>query len=229
LCNSILKEKYDLKLDVPRNGQNAPTRYNNPGGAYPKQSLERYGLEGYGVIGGGHKIGKYPTPANGVAANIAHLREMLPYIEGKTLGQARHYWHYGNTNGTENLPGMDNTEVITREKLYDQNWLVQWMRSTAQIEGFQKELSNDVFTEAFKILNETPSFSPSGTGDNFKDGGSGKEAKGEKDKEESDNPLIAGLNAKLQDVLKGGFGPDVLSKALNTTLAAAQGAIASTK
>ena len=53
--------------------------------------------------------------------------------------------------------------------------------------------------------------------------------KDKKEKEESDNPLIAGLNAKLQDVLKGGFGPDVLSKALNTTLAAAQGAIASTR
>ena len=53
--------------------------------------------------------------------------------------------------------------------------------------------------------------------------------KDKKEKEESDNPLIAGINAKLQDILKGGFGPDVLSKALNTTLAAAQGAIASRK
>jgi len=149
------------RVDVPNDGRTAPTRYNNPGGAYPKSGLEQYGMQGYGIIGGGHKIAKYPTPAHGVAANIAHLRAMP--ITGKTVGQARHYWVYGNFGGSKDMPGMDASQVITPELLKDQNWLAQWMTTTAQLEGYKGPLDRSVFDEAFKILDGASTYDPSKT------------------------------------------------------------------
>jgi len=147
------------RVDVPNDGRTAPTRYNNPGGAYPKSGLERYGMQGYGIIGGGHRIAKYPSPAHGVAANIAHLRTMP--IMGKTLGQARHYWVNGNFNGSMNMPGMNVSQVITPELLNDQNWLVQWMVTTARLEGYKGPLDQSVFDEAFKLLGNPLTYDPS--------------------------------------------------------------------
>jgi hypothetical protein len=149
------------RVDVPNDGRTAPTRYNNPGGAYPKSGLERYGMEGYGIIGGGHKIAKYPTPGHGVAANIAHLRTMP--IVGRTLGQARHYWVNGNFSGSMDMPGMNPSQVITSELLKDQNWLAQWMVTTAKLEGFKGPLDQSVFDQAFRLLDGTSTYDPSNT------------------------------------------------------------------
>lgn len=149
-----LNEAYNQRIDIPYDGKtNAPTRFNNPGGAYPRKDLEPYGLEGYGVIGGGHKIGKYPSVAHGVAANIAHLRK-LPVVGG-TVANARHYWVNGRP-GSMDLPGMDNSQIITQELLQDPNWLAQWMVATARAEGFQGRLDQQTFNDAFRILNEAP-------------------------------------------------------------------------
>lgn len=157
-CNLIL-ETYGKRIDIPYDGRTAPDRYNNPGGAYPSEKFAPFGLEGYGIIGGGHPIGKYPTVANGVAANIAHLRSM-PVI-GKTVGEARYYWVYGKMGGTKPLIGMNNNEVITAELLQDPNWLAQWMKATAAAEGFKGQLNDNTFTQAFDILNRNSNFKPS--------------------------------------------------------------------
>lgn len=115
-------------------------------------------MEGYGILrnpktGRTDPIGRYPTLANGIAANIAHLKSMP--IVGKTVGQARHYWVYGNFNGTKPLIGMNNNQVITQELLNDPNWLAQWMRATASDEGFGnmgRKLDDASFNQAFAIL-----------------------------------------------------------------------------
>lgn len=157
-----ITEARNKRVDIPYdNKTNAPTRYNNPGGAYPSKDFEKFGIQGYGVIGGGHKIGYYPTVADGVAANIYHLRKM-PVI-GKTVAQARHYWVYGNFNGTKNLPGMDNNQVITKELLQDHNWLASWMIATARAEGFQGNLDRNVFNTAFRKLDSRSDYDPSQT------------------------------------------------------------------
>ena len=132
-CNLIL-EAYGKRMDIEFDGRPASDRYNNPGGAYPSQKFEKYGMMGHGIIGGGHPIGRYPTLANGIAANMAHLKSM-PVI-GKTVAQARYYWVNGRWGGTMPLIGMDNNQVITAELLNDPNWLSQWMRATAAAEGF---------------------------------------------------------------------------------------------
>lgn len=158
----FIKEAFNNRVDIPYDGKtNAPTRYNNPGGAYPAQKFEKLGLKGYGVIGGGHKIGLYSTVGDGVAANVYHLRSMP--IVGKTVAQARNYWVYGNFNGSKSLPGMNDNQVITDQLLKDHNWLAAWMIATARAEGFQGTLDKGVFDYAFKKLDGTSNYDPSVT------------------------------------------------------------------
>jgi hypothetical protein len=152
-CNLILEAFYGKRVDIPFDGRPASDRYNNPGGAYPSQKFTKYGMEGYGIIEGGHPIAKYPTLAHGIAANIAHLKSMP--IVGKTVGQARNYWVYGNFRGSKNLSGMDSNQVITQELLNDPNWLAQWMNATAKDEGFGKKgrkIDDQSFMQAMNIL-----------------------------------------------------------------------------
>lgn len=157
-----LTEVWNKRVDIPYdNKTNAPTRYNNPGGAYPSQKFEKLGLRGYGVIGGGHKIGYYNSVQDGVAANIYHLRSMP--VVGKTVAEMRHYWVNGNFNGRKSLPGMNDNQVITNELLQDHNWLASWMVATAKAEGFQGTLDKNVFDAAFKKLDNVSSYDPSKT------------------------------------------------------------------
>ena len=151
-CNLIL-EAYGKRMDIEFDGRPASDRYNNPGGAYPSQKFEKYGMMGHGIIGGGHPIGRYPTLANGIAANMAHLKSM-PVI-GKTVAEARYYWVYGRWGGTKPLIGMNNNQVITAELLNDPNWLSQWMRATAAAEGFGnkgRQIDDASMQQAFAIL-----------------------------------------------------------------------------
>ena len=160
-CNLIL-EVYGKRVDVPVDGRAAADRYNNPGGAYPKQSFEKFGMQGYGIIGGGHPIAKYPDLASGIAANIEHLRSMP--VVGKTVGEARYYWVNGKFGGSKPLSGMDNNQVITAEMLTDPNWLAQWMRGTAQDEGFGKtgrQIDDNSFSQAIAMLQSKSNFDPS--------------------------------------------------------------------
>jgi len=160
-CNLIL-EVYGKRSDVPLDGRSAPDRYNNPGGAYPKQSFEKFGMEGYGVIGGGHPIAKYPDLASGIAANIEHLRSMP--IVGKTVGEARYYWVNGSFGGSKSISGMNSDQVITAEMLTDPNWLSQWMKGTAQDEGFGqsgRQIDDNSFSQAITMLQNKSNFSPS--------------------------------------------------------------------
>ncbi len=145
------------RQDIPYDGRSAPKRYNNPGGAYPKATFVKFGMTGYGVIGGGHPIGNYPSVANGAAANMYHLRNMP--VVGMTVGEARNYWVNGSKGGYMELPGMNSNQVITRELLEDQNWLAGWMKATAMAEGFGNINDQDL-SGAFKILDGESNFDP---------------------------------------------------------------------
>ena len=139
-------------VNIPYRGVPAPNRYNNPGGAYPKKDFLKFGLEGKGIIGGGHPIGKYPNIESGIAANMAHFKQMNPV--GKTVGQMRHYWTKGKFGGSTPMAGMNENEVITREKLNDPEWMGQWMRSTAQGEGFRGNISDEELASGFKFYQQ---------------------------------------------------------------------------
>jgi hypothetical protein len=223
-CNLIL-EVYGKRIDIPYDGRNAADRYNNPGGAYPSAKFVPFGLEGHGIIGGGHPIGKYPTVANGVAANIAHLRSMP--VVGKTVGEARHYWVNGKMGGTMPLVGMNNNQVITAELLQDPNWLAQWMKATATAEGFKGNLNDNTFAKAFDILGKASSFTPSqqyaGTGATQQDGTSQQPPEGgEKDKEQSP---YAAMFAQYLPSAAGGFTKEKGAESLKGIMSTAVGAI----
>lgn len=137
---------YKTRKDVAYDGRTAPTRYNNPGGAYPRKDLEKYGLMSYGIIGGGHKIGQYPTAEHGAAANMAHMRTL--YKNGMTVGEMRNMWVTGRRGGFMNLPGMNSKEVITQDKLNDPVWMGRWMKATAKAEGFKGSIDTN---KAFQL------------------------------------------------------------------------------
>ena len=48
----------------------ASFRYCNPGAQYPSARAARFGQTGYGIIGGSHKIARFPSPVNGAASNL---------------------------------------------------------------------------------------------------------------------------------------------------------------
>lgn len=107
------------RLNIPEEYGPASFRYNNPGAAYPSQHDERYGLEGYGVIGGGHKIGKFPSPVHGAAANMDLFARNYT---GMPLSKAINKWRGGN--GDTSVPeGYDPDMVVTREMTRDPNFM----------------------------------------------------------------------------------------------------------
>jgi hypothetical protein len=136
-------------VNIPYDGRNAANRYNNPGGAYPRKDLLQFGLEGQGIIGGGHPIGKYPSVAHGAAANMAHFSYLNPV--GKTVGQARNQWVTGKSSGFMPLGGMDSNRVISPNDLNNPSFMKQWMRATAQAEGFQGGLSEADLDAAYNF------------------------------------------------------------------------------
>jgi len=226
-CNLVL-ETYGTKLDVPNDGRSAPDRYNNPGGAYPSQKFEKYGLEGYGVIGGGHPIGKYPSLANGIAANIAHLKSMP--IVGKKVSEARYYWINGNMGGTQPLIGMDNNQVITPELLNDPNWLAQWMKATAAAEGFTKsgrQIDDASMQQALAILKNKGDIDPNAVYASVGTTPTGDKTEGEGEGG-YDSPAakeLAKLKGYAMGLLSGNIDATSARNALKQTLAATTGAI----
>jgi TP901 family phage tail tape measure protein len=136
-------------VNIPYDGRNAANRYNNPGGAYPRKDLLQFGLEGQGIIGGGHPIGKYPSVTHGAAANMAHFSYLNPV--GKTVGQARNQWVTGKSSGFMPLGGMDSNRVISPNDLNNPSFMKQWMRATAQAEGFQGGLSEADLDAAYNF------------------------------------------------------------------------------
>jgi len=234
-CNLIL-EAYGKRMDIEFDGRPASDRYNNPGGAYPSQKFEKYGMMGHGIIGGGHPIGRYPTLANGIAANMAHLKSM-PVI-GKTVAEARYYWVNGRWGGTKPLIGMNNNQVITAELLNDPNWLSQWMRATAAAEGFgnkgrqiddasmQQGLAmlksggdinpNQQYASAEKQPQQTSQASGEQPQQTAQTGGEQPQQTTETEPVYDENPDVNTLMGKIASIYSKGITPETARQALDT-------------
>lgn len=133
---------------LPVDDRPASVRYNNPGAAYPSKHDEHFGLEGYGIIGGGHKIGKFPTPVHGQAANFALWQRGY---KGLTLQQAVNKWRGGN--GSLNVPkGFDPVQRLTPEMLSDKKFMTSFFAGMSEHEagkGRQTKLTEDQYNQAF--------------------------------------------------------------------------------
>ena len=137
-------------VSIPYDGRPAPNRFNNPGGAYPRKDLVQFGMEGKGIIGGGHPIAKYPDLVSGAAANMEHFRLLNPV--GKTVGQMRKKWVYGmGAKGSLPISGLDENKVITQNDLNDPTFMSKWMSGTAKAEGFKGNLQPDELISAFNL------------------------------------------------------------------------------
>jgi hypothetical protein len=127
----------------------ASVRYNNPGASYPSPKDNKYGLEGYGIIGGGHKIGKYPSVVHGAASNFDLWSRV--YV-GKTLQAAVNLWR-GN-NGSLNVPeGFDPKMILTPELARDKDFMLSFFKGMAKHEAGRKlEITEDEWNEAFDMF-----------------------------------------------------------------------------
>ena len=129
----VNKGAHRNRADVPYDGRPASIRYNNPGAAYPAARDVEYGLEGFSIIGGGHKIGKFPTPVHGLAANMNLWRTQY---KGLTLRQAVSKWRDDPLNGKSPLPrGFDPNVVITDEILNDKDKMLSLLSQMMEHEA----------------------------------------------------------------------------------------------
>lgn len=118
-------------VDVPYDGRTAAVRYNNPGAQYPSSAAAKYGMEGFGVIGGGHKIAKFPTEAHGAAANMDNFARNY---RGMRLGDAVAKWRGGN--GSVNVPeGFDPNAIVDDSFIGDRERMTQFFDKMARHEG----------------------------------------------------------------------------------------------
>ena len=85
---STIRSTATHRADVP-GSEAASFRYNNPGAQYPSARAARFGQTGFGIIGGGHKIARFPSPVNGAAANFDLLSSNYA---GMPMGTAGKKW-----------------------------------------------------------------------------------------------------------------------------------------
>lgn len=135
-----------LRADI--NGpEPASFRYNNPGAQYPSGEAAAFGQTGYGIIGGGHKIARFPSPVNGAASNFDLLFRVYA---GMTIGAAGKKWTGANGFG---VPGYDPTRILTRELLRDPDTAIAFLKAIAgresgkgtNLSDFQWRQAHDMF------------------------------------------------------------------------------------
>ena len=119
------RSSYQNKVNVPKSEGAANVRYNNPSAAYPRKADEKYGVEGYGIIGGGHKIAKFPTPVHGAAANFDLFAENYT---GMTFKAAMKKWR-GRTSPVPK--GYSSNEVIDEDFLNDPAQAIDFFKKMA--------------------------------------------------------------------------------------------------
>lgn len=117
------------RSDVPHDGRSAAIRYCNPGAQYPSADAAAFGQLGYGVIGGGHKIARFPHSVNGAAANLDLLRRR--YV-GMTIGEAGKKWTGANSFG---VPGYPDAAMLTAETIDDPSLAIPFMQAIAKREA----------------------------------------------------------------------------------------------
>jgi hypothetical protein len=136
-----------VRSDVPSNGVPASIRYNNPGAQYPSARAAAFGQLGYGIIGGGNKIARFPHPVNGAAANFDLLRRK--YV-GMAIGAAGAKWTGDNGFG---IPGYDPNAILTAEMLDDPVQAIAVMKAMARREaGRESPLTDEQWRQAHAMF-----------------------------------------------------------------------------
>jgi hypothetical protein len=107
----------------------ASFRYNNPGAQYPSTEAARFGQTGYGIIGGGHKIARFPSPVNGAAANFDLLYRNYT---GMTIGAAGTKWTGGHGFG---VPGYDSNSMLTKAMMDEESQAIALLKAIAHRES----------------------------------------------------------------------------------------------
>lgn len=125
----------------------ASIRYNNPGAQYPADWAKSFGMDGRGVIGGGHLIAHFPDQVAGAAANMFLLNKSYADM---TIGAAGKKWTGSNGFG---VPGYDPNKVLTRDLLNDPTFMIPFMKAIAAREAGRKSpLTDDQWRRAFQAF-----------------------------------------------------------------------------
>ena len=112
-------------------------------------ALLLFGQLGYGIIGGGHKIARFPHPVNGAAANFDLLRRN--YV-GMTIGAAGAKWTGDNGFG---IPGYDPNVILTTQMLDDPAQAIAIMKAIAKREaGRESPLTGGEWNEAGRMFHD---------------------------------------------------------------------------
>jgi hypothetical protein len=117
----------------------ASVRYNNPGAAYPRAKDVRFGLQGYGIIGGGHKIGLYPSRKLGLASNMSLFQDSYT---NRTLAGAVGRWRGRPGTPLPKLtfrgkPISGNTR-LTSEMTHDRDFMISLFQQFGRHEAGAK-------------------------------------------------------------------------------------------
>ncbi|MGN7752962.1 peptidoglycan-binding domain-containing protein [Sinorhizobium sp. 22678] len=125
----------------------ASFRYNNPGAQYPSVEAASFGQTGYGIIGGGHKIARFPSPVNGAAANFDLLYRKYT---GMTIGAAGTKWTGAHGFG---IPGHDPDSTLTKQLLDDPATAVALLKAIAGREsGRGNNLTEEQWRQAHSMF-----------------------------------------------------------------------------
>lgn len=125
----------------------ASFRYNNPGAQYPSADAARFGQTGFGIIGGGHKIARFPSPVNGAASNFDLL---FRKYTGMTIGAAGEKWTGAHGFG---VPGYDPKATLTTTMLEDPVTAIALLKAIAGREsGRGNNLTEQQWTQAHQMF-----------------------------------------------------------------------------
>lgn len=149
------------RADIPYNGVPANVRYNNPAAAYPRKKDEKYGLLGYGVLNGGkqgtHKIGRFPTPVHGAAANFDLFADK--YV-GMTAYQAVRKWRGNGGRGEKTVvpKGYDPSMKIDADFMADPVRAIDFFKKMALHESPRfRGMTDDDWSAAYDMWLEVNS------------------------------------------------------------------------
>lgn len=136
------RRRSDVSGNLP-----ASFRYNNPGAQYPSQRAALFGQIGFGIIGGGHKIARFPSPVNGAAANFDLLYRNYT---GMQIGAAGQKWTGANGFG---VPGYDSNATLTKEMLEDPASAIALLKAIAHREsGSGNNLTDEQWRQAHRMF-----------------------------------------------------------------------------
>lgn len=139
----------NIRQDADLDGRTAAVRYNNPGAQYPSAAAERFGMTGYGIIGGGHKIAMFPSDVHGGAANMDNFARSY---KGMTVASAVAKWRGGNGSLTP-PEGFDPGERIDDAFLGDKGRMTDFFDKMSRHEGRGKagSVASETWSKAFDM------------------------------------------------------------------------------